>query len=47
MARLARSLHATGGGHAKAAGVVLTEPLVALSERLPELLVDAVGSCAA
>jgi phosphoesterase RecJ-like protein len=47
VARLARSLHATGGGHAKAAGVVLTEPLVALSERLPELLVDAVGSCAA
>lgn len=43
VARLARELHPTGGGHAKAAGVVLEQALKEVSERLPGVLVDAVG----
>jgi len=48
VAEVARALHPSGGGHAKAAGVVLDEPLARARERVPRLLVDAVGrSCAA
>ncbi len=43
VARLARELHPSGGGHAKAAGVVLGEALAAVSERLPGVLTEAVG----
>jgi len=43
VARLARELHQTGGGHAKAAGVVLPETLAEVVGRLPTALSDAVG----
>lgn len=43
VAAVARGLRSNGGGHAKAAGVVLPEPLSVVAERLPGILTDAVG----
>jgi phosphoesterase RecJ-like protein len=43
VAVLARGLHANGGGHAKAAGVILFSPLDAVVERLRRELPDAVA----
>lgn len=43
VAALARSLSDGGGGHAKAAGVVIAEPLGVAMERLEPILSDAVG----
>jgi len=43
VARLAKHLSPTGGGHAKAAGVVLNETLAEVTERVPVALAEAVG----
>lgn len=42
VSKVARALRSNGGGHAKAAGVVLPESLDAVAGRLPEVLVQAV-----
>ncbi len=39
---VARALHPSGGGHAKAAGVILPEPLAEVRERIPGVLSAAV-----
>lgn len=46
VAALARSLHENGGGHAKAAGVVLHEPLEAVLTRLRGEVAERVGGLA-
>ena len=43
VAALARSLHPSGGGHARAAGVVLQESIATLQVRMPAVLEQAVA----
>jgi phosphoesterase RecJ-like protein len=42
VSRIARTMHRSGGGHAKAAGVVLNQSLAEVSEGVPQVLAAAV-----
>jgi bifunctional oligoribonuclease and PAP phosphatase NrnA len=47
VARVARTLHSSGGGHQKAAGVTLDEALVDVRARVPGVVLDALAGRAA